>query len=102
MKERIGSVIPDDRKFWLVEDIFRIYVNAHPVDRKDFPVERSEHEDYGMPVDFTTLGMIREKFGTKKVITVLCEGPLHGKIYQTGNYPRETAWRLHGITMGYA
>ena len=40
--------------------------------------------------------------GIMHVLYVWVEGPLHGEIYQTGNYHGCDAWILHGKTNGYA
>ena len=62
--------------------------------------------EYGMDGQYVTLGMIRDALkrddGEMNVITVWHQSALHGEVYQTGNYREEHAWRLHGMTLGYA
>ena len=40
--------------------------------------------------------------GTLRPLYVWVDGPLHGEIYQTGNYRDDDSWVLHGRTKGYA
>lgn len=52
-----------------------------------------------------TLRQISEQYyaktSSRSVLTVVVEFPLHGEIYQIGNYP-EMKWIKHGTTKGYA
>ncbi len=42
---------------------------------------------------------ISQKYGYQ-IITVIVDGPMHGEIYQCGNYV-EGQWVKYGMTMGY-
>ena len=55
---------------------------------------------YGSEFDIT-LEDIRKKYEPYSIITVICETPLRGDIYQYGNYLDE-AWYCIGETIGYA
>ena len=105
---RMGSIIGDSKFFWRDEDVFRVFIHnglssAIPVEPGSLPWKMSDEPgEYGQFDEYITLGDIREKLGKDKVITVWYEGPLYGEIFETGNYPNETAWRLHGQTQGYA
>ena len=48
-----------------------------------------------------TLEDIRKKYENYSIITVICETPLDGVIYQYGNY-NDGSWYNHGKTVGYA
>lgn len=50
-----------------------------------------------------TLEDIRKKYESYSIfiITVICETPLEGVIYQYGNY-NDGYWHNHGKTVGYA
>lgn len=99
---RLGSIVKDDTYFLKGEDILRIYQNGRPVQYSELEWATDDRNgEYGLPPEYITLGMIREQLGNG-ILTVWEEQPTHGSIYQTGNYPPETAWRLHGHTMGYA
>ena len=48
-----------------------------------------------------TLKDIEDEYEDYDVITVICETPLEGVIYQYGNY-NDGKWHTHGKTVGYA
>lgn len=102
-RPRLGSIAKDNICFWKGEDILRVYMNGMPVDQEKLPWKESDQPgEYGLYDLYITLGMIRETLGERAILTVWYEEPTHGSIYETGNYPGETAWRLHGQTQGYA
>ena len=47
-----------------------------------------------------TLAEIARQLPSGQIITVIVNAPLHGEIYQYGNYPDEK-WYLIGTTQGY-
>ncbi len=103
-RPQIGSLIPDNMVFWKGEDQLSI-ITGHKVYGEDdlcWKIATKEDREYGFGY-YITLADIKEQFGqNERLITVICEGPLKGSIYQTGNYPPATKWRLHGCTEGYA
>ena len=103
---RLGEKVKDEKKLWLGENIIRVFVSKgltgiEMLDSAVLPWQRCEKSADG-PETFVTLGDIRELLGSRKIITVWVDGPLHGEVYQTGNYPGEKDWRLYGQLMGYA
>ena len=63
-----------------------------------------EFEELGDYLTLQEIGdQVREMFrGHTPVLYVWVDHPLRGEIYQTGNYPGDDAWILHGETKGYA
>lgn len=107
-QKRLGAKVKDGKTFWRGEETFFVFVRRgleriEIVDSRKLPWKKDEEAaEYGGPEEYITLGDIREALGEHQIITVWACGPLHGEIYQTGNYPKETAWRLYGQLMGYA
>lgn len=56
---------------------------------------------YSSEKDITLKDIEEEYSEDYDVITVICETPLEGVIYQYGNY-NDGSWHTHGKTVGYA
>lgn len=105
-QERLGARLHGGKVFYRGDDIFYVFVSSlHGMDQVDpntLPWKKlDEPSMYGGPEEYITLDDIRKAL-EGRIITVWTESPLHGEIYQTGNYPGETDWRLFGQLMGYA
>lgn len=61
--------------------------------------------EYGYDAEVLTLEeiykQVRDLFNGHAIITVFVSDPLHGYIYQCGNY-RDGHWMKYGTTIGYA
>jgi hypothetical protein len=105
-RKMLGSIVKDEKAFWRGEGILKIWVGSAQVYLNALPWKESDEPgEYGRTLEYVTLGAIREALlpeGIQAVVTVWYEDLLCGEIYQTGNYPGESAWRLHGMTQGYA
>ncbi len=101
-EERLGSAVSDSVAFWRDDGILRVFVNGRRLNNGELPWRIAPEGAEGEPWERVTLGEIREALGTRPIITVWHENWLWGKIYETGNHPEETVWRLHGRTMGFA
>lgn len=72
---------------------------------KELPWRKDgEPMEYGQSVEWMTLKDISDYANRKypnAIVTVFSSSPLHGEIYQYGNY-RDVGWVGYGRTMGYA
>lgn len=72
---------------------------------KELPWRKGdEHMEYGQPIEWMTLKDISDYASRKypdAIVTVFSNSPLHGEIYQYGNY-LDVEWVEYGRTMGYA
>lgn len=98
-RPQIGSIAPDSVRFIWEEDRILIFRGAQSISLDDLKWKQIDG-DFG-PDFCITLGEIRDELGDG-IMTVVHEDYLNGVIYQTGNYHAEKAWRIHGLTHGYA
>jgi hypothetical protein len=110
--KQLGAIESDDVVFTKDEDMLVVMqeglTDRKLIDTESLPwkVDEDRPAEYGLDEQYITLGMIRDalkKDGDEmNVITVWHMGALNGEVYETGNYREEKAWRLHGLTLGYA
>lgn len=107
-EKRLGQVVDDGLCLWKDDGLLYVMVEGAGLisaDTLPWKVDEVSEDLTGEAFEYATLGEIRdalrERFG-RRILTVWAEGPLHGEIYETGNYPPEKEWRLKGKTMGYA
>lgn len=89
---------------YTMEQILHIYVDGKTIPESEFIWEEESNPEFsGTVIKSMTLSMLSKQWYEKHngIITVVTENPLHGDIYQIGNYP-ERKWSHHGTTKGYA
>lgn len=97
--------VSDDIEIIRSDDIDASGVYIGGVDDLDKAQLKWREEDWnewdaGLKVEVLTLREIAEQLSDQGIITVMTHSPLHGEIYQYGNYGPEW-WRI-GDTIGYA
>jgi len=91
-----------------LENITKIFLNDNPLNTsrliwQTLPDDDWRKSDAGCEYSMTLNQLSTQLYamGERGIITVVVEGPMHGDIFQIGNYS-EMKWGLHGTTRGYA